>query len=735
MNHFVKAFALAALALLIDPSPSVCQTNYWQPVNGPHTGTVQCAIVRSNGVILAGTHNNSPVEFNYYRSTDNGETWEGRHVDPAARFAHEPRAFVPGPNGEIYLLADHTYRSTDDGLTWEFLNSASGSWFYTPTNGNLYLGSMYGIYESTDGGGSWRPVGPQYLTGAFAGTYTVVHQFAATNDGNFLAVSDGNTLWRSQNAQGWVRLKLRLNPASSIVLATDGEHSLYLAHRNRLYASYDNGAHFRTIKSMSLRRGEQFSALAAHPNGEIFVGTNKGRAFRVYTAGRAFRAEMIVNTTSDILSFAHNAATRTTVVGTFGNGVFLKNPSSFFFTPSGFNVSDVWSFARTTGPNLFALSQYSAYGIFRSTDEGRSWRPINTLNMGWVDLIGGTSRGYLFAMHCCGTPIRRSADNGATWINITDPNIINNDFNAFFEAANGSIYLGSNGGLFRSVDNGTTWTRAFEGGTGWIHQSPDGTLYAVSNGIITSADNGATWTQANNGLLNTSVRSIASNSLGWIFLATGTGVFYSTDAGGLWQQTADVLNRSDLTGIVINANDELFVSTGSTRGTYNMTPAGVFTSQDNGASWTQLVSGMLNQNIIALILNKEGHLIAASERGGLFASATSTLSSAQFARAEAFEQVPAAFELGQNFPNPFNPLTTIEFTLADEALVTLRVYNTLGQEVAVLAESEEFTPGRFQLDCDASALPSGVYYYRLTAHDVGAGVQQFASMKKMLLLK
>ena len=103
------------------------------------------------------------------------------------------------------------------------------------------------------------------------------------------------------------------------------------------------------------------------------------------------------------------------------------------------------------------------------------------------------------------------------------------------------------------------------------------------------------------------------------------------------------------------------------------------------------------------------------------------------------------FTLSQNYPNPFNPTTTIEFELAKDALVTLKVYNTLGQEVATLANKEEFGEGANDLEFDASNLPSGVYYYRIYAEGVsasgrvaedpeGKGVL-FSSVKKMLLVK
>lgn len=92
--------------------------------------------------------------------------------------------------------------------------------------------------------------------------------------------------------------------------------------------------------------------------------------------------------------------------------------------------------------------------------------------------------------------------------------------------------------------------------------------------------------------------------------------------------------------------------------------------------------------------------------------------------------VPVNYALLQNYPNPFNPTTTIEFNISEDAFVTLKVYNMLGQEVATLADHEEFSEGNNDVTFDASRLASGVYYYRLMVND-----GQFQQVKKMMLLK
>ncbi|MBI3195187.1 MAG: T9SS type A sorting domain-containing protein [Ignavibacteriae bacterium] len=99
---------------------------------------------------------------------------------------------------------------------------------------------------------------------------------------------------------------------------------------------------------------------------------------------------------------------------------------------------------------------------------------------------------------------------------------------------------------------------------------------------------------------------------------------------------------------------------------------------------------------------------------------------------------PKTFFLAQNYPNPFNPVTTLQFDLNEPALVTLTVYNMLGQEIATLVEQEEYSDGRWEMSFDATGLTSGVYFYRiaLDVPDEETGtVSHTIQTKKMLLAR
>src|SRR5207244_2858587 len=86
-----------------------------------------------------------------------------------------------------------------------------------------------------------------------------------------------------------------------------------------------------------------------------------------------------------------------------------------------------------------------------------------------------------------------------------------------------------------------------------------------------------------------------------------------------------------------------------------------------------------------------------------------------------YSTTPEEFRLDQNYPNPFNPTTNIQFELPNPAVVTLKVYNMLGQEVATLLDRQEMEEGTQELEFNASNFASGVYFYRITAEQIANG--------------
>lgn len=89
--------------------------------------------------------------------------------------------------------------------------------------------------------------------------------------------------------------------------------------------------------------------------------------------------------------------------------------------------------------------------------------------------------------------------------------------------------------------------------------------------------------------------------------------------------------------------------------------------------------------------------------------------------------LPLSFHLEQNYPNPFNPTTSIRYQLPKASDIVIKVYNTVGQEVAELVTGTK-PAGYYTLQFDGSNLPSGAYFVRLTSRD-------YVETKKLMLIK
>jgi len=92
------------------------------------------------------------------------------------------------------------------------------------------------------------------------------------------------------------------------------------------------------------------------------------------------------------------------------------------------------------------------------------------------------------------------------------------------------------------------------------------------------------------------------------------------------------------------------------------------------------------------------------------------------------------YSLSNNYPNPFNPATTIKYQIPELSFVTLKVYNVLGNEIAILI-NEEKSVGSYEVEFDATGIVSGIYFYRIQAVPTGNQAGSFEETKKMVLLR
>ncbi len=232
------------------------------------------------------------------------------------------------------------------------------------------------------------------------------------------------------------------------------------------------------------------------------------------------------------------------------------------------------------------------------------------------------------------------------------------------------------------------------------------------------------------------------------------GQIYYTwkDEGGDWSEPVTITDapdgKADYPAIAVGDNDALYVtylqnspSTGS-----GILQIFAVTSNDRGATWSdsvRITDGTVDMDLRSVSIGKNPQPPGANVEGGadLFWVQPDDTEpdgySLYYGRIPYVEttdvtihsknEIPTSFRLGQNYPNPFNPTTTIQFDMKNSGHVSLKVYNTSGQEVATVV-NKNMQAGSHKALFDASDLSSGVYFYKIITDN-------FTATKKMLLLQ
>ncbi|HXG37837.1 MAG TPA: T9SS type A sorting domain-containing protein [Bacteroidota bacterium] len=293
-----------------------------------------------------------------------------------------------------------------------------------------------------------------------------------------------------------------------------------------------------------------------------------------------------------------------------------------------------------------------------------------------------------------------------------------------FFTSKGDTIFASDGfwcrGVFRSTDAGASWSQQVNSPScaNGLTITSTGYVFAATgtSGVYRSTDWGANWTPVNSGLTNFNCSPIVTNTAGYIFVGTvGGGVFRSTNQGGSWSQVNNGLPSLNISALGVNSSGHIFA------GVYPS--GGIFRSTNNGDTWTVLNAGIIDsvRNVVAILQTPAGYLWI-SVSGLVYRSINPLVSVRQEAR-----EVPVSFWLGQNYPNPFNPNTTVQFALPSSSSVSLKVFDSIGREVATILD-DRLSAGRYKVEWNAQPFASGTYFYRLQAGS-------FVETKKLVVLR
>lgn len=336
--------------------------------------------------------------------------------------------------------------------------------------------------------------------------------------------------------------------------------------------------------------------------------------------------------------------------------------------------------------------------IYRTTNSGDNWSLVHTTPAGLCGMSAPDSN----TVYGCGrwyTPSRfyKSTDRGATWIEKNMSAHAQNLVDCFFWTVDSGFVVGGKGNtlqnshsvvLFTS-DGGDTWVERFSG-TGdrqWCWK-----IYFPSD----------------------SIGYIAVEKAIYLSNGTPTPFLKTTDGGVTWAEKDFLPGPFDQEGIgFINDN------TGWLGGWGTNENGPTYKTTDGGDSWV-LDDWSRNFNRFRFVNDSVSYAVGKT----VYKFSKDSTVGINIVSSE----IPTEFELLQNFPNPFNPVTRIRFSVSTvESNVQLKVNDLSGKEIMTLAYGK-FQPGVYEVSFNGSNLPSGVYFYSLSAG-------YFREVKKMILVK
>lgn len=361
-------------------------------------------------------------------------------------------------------------------------------------------------------------------------------------------------------------------------------------------------------------------------NAFIFAGTSSGKLFRSTDLGNTWWTS--IEGTPTNYYWPNPLAV--------SDGNLLAIGPDFFSIRRSTDHGTTWSVVGWI-PSTFvdfavmdsAIFAGGPHGVFRSTDDGSNWTTL--LDSTEVACLAISPGGSIFAgtvhrvNYYMPRGVLRSTDNGESWTEANN-GLTDSEVFSIGIAPNGDIFAGTATKTFRSMDEGESWLVVpglpFVPGT--FASSPDSTgmFYAgmSGSGVFQSTDNGENWIPMNTGIINTTVKVIASDhsAMGTTIVAgtEGAGVHRSTDNGLSWIPAGLTNLDSRALAVVEGGSNGSVILSGSA--------SGIFRSTDSGMNWNQADAGLTDTVINALVVGRDPHgeftILAGSEQGVIYQS-------------------------------------------------------------------------------------------------------------------
>ncbi len=577
----------------------------------------------------------------------------------------------------------HIFCSTNQGNNWynPYYNECDyfGSFFFVSDNIGYLTGkdgdSIY-LYSSTNPKVSWSRTYIPYIC-SWTGTV-----FARTQqdiyvklDNDFIRSSNSGTNWEADvQLSGMTVLKF-INSLTG-----------YAAGGTTVKKTTNGGINWFIQSSPPDYKYNSVSPLSEN---NVFISGNYGCILKTSNGGNNWNTNskyFSVNNFNDLKIIGEDtviiAGDTGKVYTTFNGGLNWNSIQ----TPTGNNLMRLLFINSSTG---FAAGDSTT--ILKTTNCGLNWAVKKTGVYGFLKDISQVDNNVLFAtgyynIFITYVPILlKSTDNGNTWFDSPPP--INNILLSvrFINAQTG--FLGSFAPHIFKTTNG---------GNNWVEKS----MQDYGSGIrdIYFIDGGT-------GFISTAERYIHK----------------TTDYGETWSYYP-YMDTRDLKRFTFINSSTGFLAAGG--GSIVGDIACLYYTTNTGVNWIKKILEFAGvERIFTVAFSNENTGYVCGQNGLLMKTTNGGIVFSE----KKYSTIPEYFSLEQNYPNPFNANTIIRFQINDSRFVRLKVFDIQGREVATLV-NENLQPGKYEVTFDAGNLPSGIYFYRLSAGD-------FSETRKLVLLK
>jgi photosystem II stability/assembly factor-like uncharacterized protein len=686
-----------------------------------------------------------------YHTTDKGDSWvaqtSGVEDDlEKVTFMDPDTGWVGTDNGSIL-------RTMDGGETWTEYSFAdltphiSYSYFrsmvFTSSEVGHVIAGKYKyhyVFKTTDGGETWV-ITDSLADGSRQSWYDV--SFFDENHGAIVGdqihvqryTSDGGETWvesdtiRSANFRDLKAVRW-LNETDVVAL---GEGNSYWGITTPVSKSTNGG--------QTWEEAEQIPADLYHRAKDAYF---KDSMNGIGVGSNGFSLAYLTTTTDGGETWQASSLEYDfglSAISGVGDNLFVLGSSNHLIRSSDFGQT--WELVPMMVPtSINCLAFTSTHGIavtrysdiYTSTDaSGASWQYASEAGMwdsGDLDMVTDQV-GYLLKEN---RHVVKTTDGGATWTTVLEPVPFSTRNKVggidFVDENTGYAWVSLNDydeyHVFKTVDGGENWAQVdstegpgyLSGDMGFFDEM-NGFLAGPDRWIRTTHDGGETWTTDTlrtgfpaNIELNEDAEDVVVNDDDTAIIVGDMFICFTEDKGETWSYFEHGIADFDSSFLSVAGDGDLVYI-----GTWD---GEVLTTTDGGETVSfQTIEG--EPALLSAAVNAEGRPFFGTYDGTILAGDVPTGVEDQPVT------TPETFSLAQNYPNPFNASTTIEFSLDTPETVTIKVYDTIGREIATVVNGK-FQAGTHRVNFDAENLTSGVYFYQIETKSV-------ADMRKMILIK